>query len=91
MLDAYAYALTNVTLWGPTNFADIIKVTHSFAEKVSRGRGYYTLLILTDGVVTDLEETIDAIIAASGPHPRSTRVAFWAPTCRSESRFSLQE
>lgn len=26
ILDAYCYALSNVTLWGPTNFADVIKV-----------------------------------------------------------------
>jgi len=65
ILDAYCYALSNVTLWGPTNFADVIKVTHGFANNSPKGKGYYTLLILTDGVVTDYDETVEAIIAAS--------------------------
>eukprot|EP00802_Teleaulax_amphioxeia_P007980 Tamp_07988.p1 GENE.Tamp_07988~~Tamp_07988.p1 ORF type:complete len:535 (-),score=109.00 Tamp_07988:345-1949(-) len=64
MLDAYSSCLSNVTLYGPTNFADVINVA---AERAGRAKPheYFVLLIITDGEITDLDQTIDAIVKAS--------------------------
>jgi hypothetical protein len=62
ILDTYAHALQNVTLAGPTNFAPTI-VQATQAARCSAG-AYTILLILTDGCITDTDNTIDAIVAA---------------------------
>ncbi|KAK4264577.1 hypothetical protein QN277_025735 [Acacia crassicarpa] len=64
---AYTSALLNVSLAGPTLFGPIINNAALIAsESVKNGeRKYFVLLIITDGVVTDLQETKDALIKAS--------------------------
>ncbi|XP_028765247.1 protein BONZAI 1 isoform X2 [Neltuma alba] len=64
---AYTSALLNVSLAGPTLFGPIINNAALMAsESVANGkRKYFVLLIITDGVVTDLQETKDALIKAS--------------------------
>ncbi|XP_054806493.1 protein BONZAI 1-like [Prosopis cineraria] len=64
---AYTSALLNVTLAGPTLFGPVInKAALIASESVTNGkRKYFVLLIITDGVVTDLQETKDALIKAS--------------------------
>eukprot|EP00730_Choanoeca_flexa_P016796 TRINITY_DN8003_c0_g1_i1.p3 TRINITY_DN8003_c0_g1~~TRINITY_DN8003_c0_g1_i1.p3 ORF type:complete len:114 (+),score=24.26 TRINITY_DN8003_c0_g1_i1:1191-1532(+) len=57
---AYQQAITNVQLWGPTNFAPIINHVAGFAEQATNA--YYVLLILTDGVITDIDNTKHAIV-----------------------------
>ena len=64
ILDAYSHCLSNVTLYGPTNFADIIKVAADKAQRAARHE-YFVLLIITDGEISDLDKTIDAIVTAS--------------------------
>jgi len=65
---AYTDALQNVSLAGPTNFAPII---HKVVERASRdpaavaGKKYFVLLMITDGAISDLNSTIDAIVQAS--------------------------
>ncbi|KAE8123777.1 hypothetical protein FH972_018706 [Carpinus fangiana] len=64
---AYTSALLNVSLAGPTLFGPVISnaaliASHSLANS---GRKYFVLLIITDGVVTDLQETKDALVKAS--------------------------
>eukprot|EP00281_Chroomonas_sp_CCMP1168_P023752 CAMPEP_0206236744 /NCGR_PEP_ID=MMETSP0047_2-20121206/13881_1 /ASSEMBLY_ACC=CAM_ASM_000192 /TAXON_ID=195065 /ORGANISM="Chroomonas mesostigmatica_cf, Strain CCMP1168" /LENGTH=585 /DNA_ID=CAMNT_0053661105 /DNA_START=37 /DNA_END=1790 /DNA_ORIENTATION=- len=67
ILDAYQQCLVNVQLYGPTNFASVIRAAHQAAKNVQPPRqAYYVLLIITDGEITDLDDTVDAIIAASG-------------------------
>lgn len=62
VLDAYGNALTQVGLAGPTMFSPIIKLVSAAAAQHA---GVYTvLLILTDGEITDIDQTIDAIVAA---------------------------
>lgn len=65
ILQAYARSLQNVELYGPTNFAPVINHVARFAAAYQDGRQYFVLLILTDGIVTDLNETKAAIVAAS--------------------------
>jgi hypothetical protein len=60
VLDAYGAALTSVRLAGPTNFAPTI---HSVGQFARQQRDVYTvLLILTDGEITDMDATINAIV-----------------------------
>jgi len=67
ILEAYSHALTNVELYGPTNFKDVISTSEAAAKGIRPpGSKYYVLLIITDGEITDMDQTIDAIIDASG-------------------------
>ncbi|KAL3818472.1 hypothetical protein ACJIZ3_004377 [Penstemon smallii] len=64
---AYTSALFNVSLAGPTLFGHVVTSAAQIAsESVARNeRKYFTLLIITDGVITDLQETKDAFVMAS--------------------------
>ncbi|RYR66369.1 hypothetical protein Ahy_A03g012358 isoform C [Arachis hypogaea] len=64
---AYTSALLNVSLAGPTLFGPVISNAALIAsQSVATGaRKYFVLLIITDGVVTDLQETKDALVKAS--------------------------
>ncbi|WAR12868.1 CPNE4-like protein, partial [Mya arenaria] len=59
-------------LWGPTNAAPIIHHVARFAaaaqqEEPTKGaHAYYILLMLTDGVLSDFDDTIKAVVEASG-------------------------
>lgn len=64
----YRQCIPQVVLWGPTHFAPIIQKTSEHAQQaVAAGAGnvYYVLLILTDGAITDMPQTTNAIVAAS--------------------------
>jgi hypothetical protein len=62
LLAAYQQCLRVVRLAGPTNFSPTIR---NVMEGAMKAAGVYTiLLILTDGEITDMPETIDAIVAA---------------------------
>eukprot|EP00761_Pharyngomonas_kirbyi_P000254 gb/GECH01000254.1/.p1 GENE.gb/GECH01000254.1/~~gb/GECH01000254.1/.p1 ORF type:complete len:517 (+),score=132.10 gb/GECH01000254.1/:1-1551(+) len=64
---AYRSGLANVQLWGPTLFTPIIRDTAQRAQaaKQQRQQQYYILLMITDGVITDMDATIREIVAAS--------------------------
>ncbi|CAN6471891.1 unnamed protein product [Victoria cruziana] len=64
---AYESALRNVSLAGPTLFGPIINKAAQTAGQslTSNEQKYFVLLIITDGVITDLQETKDAIVKAS--------------------------
>uniref|UniRef100_A0A7S0VQP8 C2 domain-containing protein n=1 Tax=Hemiselmis tepida TaxID=464990 RepID=A0A7S0VQP8_9CRYP len=68
ILDAYSSSIQNVELYGPTNFASIIHAANAAASRISGSikQEYIVLLIITDGEITDLDQTIDAIVKASG-------------------------
>lgn len=68
VVDAYQKCLPQLKLWGPTNFAPIINHVSCFARQAMQQRTasqYYVLLIITDGVITDIDQTRTAIVAAS--------------------------
>uniref|UniRef100_A0A1D5RAK3 Copine 7 n=1 Tax=Macaca mulatta TaxID=9544 RepID=A0A1D5RAK3_MACMU len=68
VVEAYQNCLPRVQLYGPTNVAPIIsKVARVAAAEEHTGEAsqYYILLILTDGVVTDMADTREAIVRAS--------------------------
>ncbi|XP_072169209.1 copine-3-like [Diadema setosum] len=66
---AYQACLRQVSLWGPTNVAPIINHVAKFAQAAvnesKMASQYYILLLLTDGVITDIYETRDAVVKAS--------------------------
>ena len=68
MIEAYKNALKNVNLYGPTNFAPIIELVNDMAESenVSQlNQKYQILLIITDGIINDMQKTIDQIVRGS--------------------------
>lgn len=68
----YRTAVTSVKLSGPTNFTPLIRnVMHRCTnDPVSQHNQNFTvLLILTDGIITDFDDTIEAIIDASYGSP----------------------
>ncbi|XP_030521094.1 protein BONZAI 3-like [Rhodamnia argentea] len=67
IMAAYAGALHNVSMAGPTLFGQVINRAAQIAGKsLSYNHSkYYVLLIITDGVLTDEQETVDALVRAS--------------------------
>jgi len=66
ILDAYKIALQNVQLYGPTNFSPVIQHVIGEASQFKHdSSSFFVLLIITDGVITDLEATRAAIVTAS--------------------------
>ncbi|XP_012938901.1 copine-8 [Aplysia californica] len=65
ILQAYHAALPRLQLYGPTNFSPVINHVRRFAQQSRDGSNYFVLLIITDGVITDMPQTMDAIVEAS--------------------------
>jgi len=66
VLAAYYKALHSVQLYGPTNFSPVINHVANFAAAYqSDPSQYFVLLIITDGIITDLDATKMSIIKAS--------------------------
>ncbi|XP_075252621.1 copine-8-like isoform X2 [Convolutriloba macropyga] len=62
ILDAYRHALSNSNLSGPTNFSEVIRSATYLASQYQSGLHYFILLIITDGAITDMEQTKGAIV-----------------------------
>ncbi|TMX02150.1 hypothetical protein EJD97_022553 [Solanum chilense] len=64
---AYVSALHNVSLAGPTLFGPVItSAAHIASQSLTNNElKYFVLLIITDGVITDLQETKDALVQAA--------------------------
>lgn len=68
LLKVYRTKLRNVILSGPTNFAPCIAHCNNIAQQFEDGNHYFVLLIVTDGIISDMMQTKKAIIEASlGP------------------------
>ncbi|CAN8311706.1 unnamed protein product [Cochlearia groenlandica] len=67
IMAAYASALHNVSLAGPTLFSHVVdKASHIASQSLSQNSPkYFVLLIITDGVLTDMSGTLDALVRAS--------------------------
>eukprot|EP01080_Neovahlkampfia_damariscottae_P002551 gene2551-3513_t len=63
ILDIYGYAINQVELFAPTLFSPLLKETNRIAEKYQDN--YFVVLILTDGVINDMDATIEQIVKAS--------------------------
>lgn len=64
ILDVYNFAVNKVRFSGPTIFRNLIQKAAEFAKR-DKDTNYYILLILTDGEICDMEDTIDEIVQAS--------------------------
>ncbi|XP_023121029.1 copine-3-like isoform X1 [Amphiprion ocellaris] len=68
VVSAYQQCLPQVKLYGPTNFSPIINHVAHFGRQALQQQTasqYFVLLIITDGVITDMDETRSAIVRAS--------------------------
>ncbi|KAK1189493.1 CPNE9 protein, partial [Pygoscelis papua] len=65
VLESYLQSLRTVQLYGPTNFAPVINQVAGAAAQVTDGSQYHVLLIITDGVISDMLQTKEAIVTAS--------------------------
>ena len=70
VIEAYYKSLENVELYGPTNMAESLENITGFAryqeQEMSQYNQKYTIcLILTDGTISDFEETAEQIIKGS--------------------------
>jgi len=66
ILQAYQRSLNSVQLYGPTNFSPVINHVANFARAYQHDpSNYFVLLIITDGIITDLDATKKAVINAS--------------------------
>lgn len=62
MMDAYQNSLLHVELSGPTYFAPIISGAEQVAAASQFNNVYTVLLIITDGEIHDMKETVDKIV-----------------------------
>ncbi|NWZ73625.1 CPNE1 protein, partial [Acrocephalus arundinaceus] len=68
IVDAYQQILPQIRLYGPTSFSPIINHMARFAaHSLQQGTAaqYFTLLIIIDGEITDLDQTRQVIVNAS--------------------------
>nr|XP_033814546.1 copine-8 isoform X3 [Geotrypetes seraphini] len=65
VMEAYYRSLKTVQLYGPTNFAPVINHVARYASSVKDGSQYFVLLIITDGVISDMAQTKESIVNAS--------------------------
>ncbi|XP_077983479.1 copine-8-like isoform X2 [Glandiceps talaboti] len=65
VITAYKKSLQRVYLHGPTNFSPVVDHVAKFAENHRGGHHYFILLIITDGSISDMARTKDAIVNAA--------------------------
>jgi len=67
LIQAYYTSLNCYQLSGPTYFSYLLRTVSNFVKNTcsQNSQKYTILLLLTDGVIEDVQETIDALIVAS--------------------------
>ena len=65
VIEEYHNTIKVVTLWGPTFFSPIIKTIKEFIKKEKKNIKYHILMILTDGIIDDMDDTIEELVEAS--------------------------
>ncbi|XP_034019025.1 copine-8 [Thalassophryne amazonica] len=65
VMEAYYQSLKSVRLYGPTNFSPVINHVARYAASVKDGSQYFVLLIITDGVISDMAQTKESIVNAA--------------------------
>lgn len=65
LLHVYRRKMSDVILSGPTNFAPCIQHCNTIARQFDDGNHYFVLLIVTDGIISDMSQTKLAIVEAS--------------------------
>ncbi|XP_060540142.1 copine-8 isoform X1 [Pantherophis guttatus] len=65
VMEAYYMSLKSVQLYGPTNFAPVINHVARYAASIKDGSQYFVLLIVTDGVISDMAQAKESIVNAA--------------------------
>ena len=65
ILACYREFIKEVKLYGPTFFGPMIQQAIVHAKDAESSDDYCILMILTDGIINDMQETVDAIVEAS--------------------------
>ncbi|CAJ1051948.1 copine-9-like [Xyrichtys novacula] len=65
VLESYFQSLRTVQLYGPTNFAPVINQVAQCAAEVTDGSQYFVLLMITDGVISDMAQTKESVVNAA--------------------------
>jgi len=68
VLQTYTTCLQKIQLYGPTYFNEVVSTAASAAmsmENSEKEQNYVILMIITDGIINDMQPTIDAIVAAT--------------------------
>ena len=65
VINVYHQSLTKLTFAGPTFFTPILKKVIEQIKKKNNNLEYNILMILTDGTIDDLEDTIDNLVEGS--------------------------
>ena len=65
VIEEYHNCLSKILLYGPTEFAPIIRKEIEIINTEQNPLIYHVLMILTDGVIDDFQQTVDTIIEAS--------------------------
>lgn len=67
-MEAYKNAISKVNLYGPTHFSALLDLVNEMTENMNvtqYNQKYNILLIITDGVINDMQKTIDEIVRGS--------------------------
>lgn len=65
VLEAYRSIAPKVQMAGPTFFAPVLRKAIQHLEGEKNKKMYYVLMILTDGEIHDMKETIEALVEIS--------------------------
>ena len=65
VLGAYRSCIQRIQLYGPTNFAPTVNHIANIARNFIDGSQYFILLIVTDGIITDMPQTKSVRLYAS--------------------------
>lgn len=68
VMDAYKNAINRANLYGPTHFSPLLDMVNEMTESMNVtqvNQKYNILLIITDGVINDMQKTIDEIVRGS--------------------------
>ena len=62
VLEAYHKKVMEITFSGPTYFAPVLRETINIIHSQKNNLQYQVLMILTDGIINDMNETIDLLV-----------------------------
>lgn len=67
VVQAYKNSLSVVRLYGPTNFSPLISTVNQYVKEALKVNiwSYAILMIITDGMISDMDETINQIVESS--------------------------
>jgi len=68
VVEVYKNAINKVNLYGPTNFASFLELLNEMTEDMDvtqANQKYNILLIITDGIISDMQKTVDQIVYGS--------------------------